>query len=46
MILTDYLRKLDQDGFVLLKKILSEKKVRLIKKKRYALVALSQCHAN
>ena len=33
MILADYLKKIDQNGFVLLEKILSEKKVQLIKKK-------------
>ena len=33
MILADYLRKLDQNGLLLLEKIISEKKVRLIKKK-------------
>ena len=33
MIFTDYLRDLDQNGFVVLEKVLSEKKVGLIKKK-------------
>ncbi len=33
MIFSDYLRELDQNGFVVIEKILSEKKVNLIKKK-------------
>lgn len=33
MILADYFRKLDQNGLLLLEKIISEKKVKLIKKK-------------